>query len=299
MAGEQEAIAASPDGATDTTSPTSEATDESRKVEDQTGDDTAEGEEETPEAGAGELEDELEEFDWNGRKVKGPKGLKDGVLMQADYTRKTQELSKDREAVAAERQRLTDQAKVAEEDLKMRGQLYAKQAELEEYRKIDWDAWAQSDPVQAQQAFMRYQRLNGEVTELNAEVGKRAQQRTSEAQRDLAKRLEETQDYARKNIKGWTPETDRQIVDFAKEQGVDLPTLQSVMSPTIYRILHRAMLGEQLLKSQATKPAPKPVPIVPLETVGAKANQPARKSLADMNMDEYVAARKKQIAARG
>ena len=50
--------------------------------------------------GEPEVEDELqpedddsEEIDWNGKKFKGPKGLKDGLMMQADYTRKTQEVA--------------------------------------------------------------------------------------------------------------------------------------------------------------------------------------------------------------
>jgi hypothetical protein len=46
--------------------------------------------------------------------------------------------------------------------------------------------------------------------------------------------------------------------------------------------------------------APKPgTPAAPLHVVGAKANPPARKTVGDMSMDEYVAFRSKQNAAKG
>ena len=54
-------------------------------------------------------EDDLEEFEWNGRKVKGPKGLKEGLMMQADYTRKTQEVANTRKELEARAQRLEQQ----------------------------------------------------------------------------------------------------------------------------------------------------------------------------------------------
>lgn len=244
------------------------------------------------EEGAAEIvEDDTEEFDWEGKKVKGPKGLKDGVLRQADYTKKTQEIAATRKELDAERVKLAEQAKVSEEDLKVRASFIAKTEELEQYAKVDWDAWAQQDPMAAQQAFMRWQRLNTEVGKLKDDLQQRTQARASEAQRDFAKRLEETEEYARKNIKGWTPEMGRQVVEFAKEQGVDLPTLQSVMSPPVIKILNLARLGAELLNKP---PAPKPsATVTPLETVGAKANPPARKAPEDMSMDEYVAWRKK------
>ena len=60
---------------------------------------------ETPEADAegapdeGQPEDDTEEVDWDGAKYRVPKPLKDALLRQADYTRKTQELADQRRTV--------------------------------------------------------------------------------------------------------------------------------------------------------------------------------------------------------
>ncbi|MDP3940663.1 MAG: hypothetical protein Q8R92_21330 [Deltaproteobacteria bacterium] len=241
--------------------------------------------------------DEFEEFDWEGKTVKGPKGLKEGVLRQADYTKKTQEVAGVRKELDAERQRIAEQSTASEDDLKLRATHMAKTEELEQYRKIDWDAWVIQDATAAQQAHIRRMNLVEELNGLNQQITQRTQQRASETQRETAKRMEETQEFARKNIKGWTPETDKQVVAFAVEQGIELSALQSAMNPTIYTILHLARLGSQVLAKPA---APKPATVAaPLETVAARANPPARVNLEDADMEQYVAIRKKQMAAKG
>lgn len=237
--------------------------------------------------------DEFEEFDWEGKKVKGPKGLKEGVLRQADYTKKTQELSQTRKELDAERQRIAEQAKASEEEMKLRAKEISISEELEHYSKVDWAAWIEQDPIAANKAYFRQSQLKDTLNGVKQQISESTQKRTSEAQREFAKRMEETQEYARKNIKGWTPDTDRQVVEFAKEQGIDLGFLQSVMNPTVYRMLHLARLGHHALTTPA---APKPAPqsnVVPLETVAAKGNPPARLSPEDMTMEQYAAWRAK------
>ncbi|MCR4341688.1 MAG: hypothetical protein NUW01_17570 [Gemmatimonadaceae bacterium] len=275
-----------------------EPADEPRKIEDDLTGATEAPDEGTEAAEPAELEDDFEEFDWNGKKVKGPKGLKDGVLMHGDYTKKTQEVSEVRKELAAERQRIAEQATASEEELKLRAQHISKTDELEAYKKVDWDAWVQQDPIAAQQGFMRQQTLQSAVNDLAGQLQQRQQQRASEAKQEFAKRMEETQAFVRKNIKGWTPETDKQVIEFAVEQGIELNALQTAMNPTIYKILHLARLGSQVLNTPAATKPPQ-TPPQPLEVVRGKSNPPAQVSLADADMDRYVAIRKKQIAARG
>src|SRR5437868_9942337 len=63
---------------------------------------------------AGEEPEESDEIEHEGRKYQVPKALKPLLLMQADYTRKTQEVAEQRRAVQAERQALhqTSQAEL-------------------------------------------------------------------------------------------------------------------------------------------------------------------------------------------
>jgi hypothetical protein len=105
--------------------------------------------------------------------------------------------------------------------------------------------------------------------------------------------MHETEQYARS--KGWTKETDKQVLDFAFSKGVDAKTLQGLMTPTVYELLYLARIGDQRLQKPAPKAGTQPTP---LTTVAARANPPARKDVADMDMDEYVAYREKQEAAK-
>lgn len=243
-------------------------------------------------------EDDLEEFEWNGRKVKGPKGLKEGLMMQADYTRKTQEVANTRKELEARAQRLEQQFQASEEYLDARADLRAVTKELERFEGFDWSAYQQArltDPLSADEAWNYAQHLRSQKAQLEAVIQQHDTRRTAEAQQEIAKRMQETHEYAKTNIKGWTPETDKQVVEFALSKGVTREQMQSLMSPLVYEMLYLARIGQEALN----KPAPKPAqqkPTAPLKVVGGRSTPGARKSLAEMDMDEYVAARK---AGRG
>lgn len=239
-------------------------------------------------------EEEYEDVDWEGEKYSIPKKLKPGLMFQADYTKKTQEVAATKKELEAEKARIIEQSKVAEEDLNIRAEYVAKNKELEGYKNVDWDAWVQQDPIAAQQGFIRQQQLQNEIGGLNQKIQEQARQRSSEAQQETAKRLNDTHEFA-KTIPGWTPETDKQVVEFAEAQGFSREELQAAFSPRIYQILHFAMKGHEVL----TKPVAKPPPLkpTPLKVVQARGNQPVSKSLEDMSTEEYVAFRQKQMAA--
>jgi hypothetical protein len=56
------------------------------------------------------IEDDSEEIDFDGEKYKVPKKLKDSFLMHGDYTRKTQEVARQREAIEARAAEVTREA---------------------------------------------------------------------------------------------------------------------------------------------------------------------------------------------
>lgn len=258
----------------------------------------AAGEEEAAEPEA-QPDDDFEEFDWNGKPIRAPKGLKDSVLMHADYTRKTQEVSSQRKELEQREQRLQQQAKATEEEIELHGKLYSAKTQLDQYAKVDWEQWEREDPMEAMAGWRRYQQLQQDAQKTYGELSTKQQARTEQAQQDTAKRLTETREFAEKNIPGWSPDVDAKVTEFAvKVGGFDVDTLKAAYNPQIYQMLHLAWLGHQTMQ-KAKAPAPKPAQPVPLQVVAAKASPPARKTLADMNMDEYAAYRAKQNAASG
>lgn len=244
-------------------------------------------------------DDDSEEFDWNGKKVKGPKGLKDGVLMHADYTRKTQETSALRKELDDRAQRIEQQAQASEEYLDARADLRVVAKELERFKEYDWTQYQQhrlNDPLSADEAWNYAQHLRNQKGQLEASIQQHEGRRTAEAQQSVAKRMQETHEHVKANLKGWTPETDKQVIDFATSKGITQDELRNTMDPRIYEMIYLARIGAQVLNKPAPKPTAQAKPTEPLKVVGGRSTPAARKSLGEMSMEEYAAARQ---AGRG
>ncbi len=101
-------------------------------------------------------EDELEEIERDGKKYKIPAALKSELMMQADYTRKTQELAEQRKAIQEQRS-LVEQASQAE--LNAYASLTNIDQQLAEYQKVNWDRYEDDNPFEAQKDWRRFQTL--------------------------------------------------------------------------------------------------------------------------------------------
>ena len=256
------------------------------------------GEETPEEAEQHELtQEELDELEWDGKKFKAPKGAKDGFLMHADYTKKTQEVAATRKELEDRAERIAQQAKASEDEIQHRATMHTIETELARFKDFDWTAYQiarQQDPLGADEAWNYKAHLIAQKSEVGKAISEAETARTAQAQQDFAKRMQDTEAYARS--KGWTKETDKQVLDFAFSKGVDAKTLQNLISPVVYELLYLARIGDQRLQ----KPAPKTgIQPAPLTTVAAKAAPPARIDLGDADMDQYVAIRRKQMAQKG
>jgi hypothetical protein len=124
--------------------------------------------------------------------------------------------------------------------------------------------------------------------------------RTQQYEQETATRLAATREYAEKNIKGWTPERDAKLTNFAtKELGFEMGTLRGALTPQVYRALHLAEIGFQALTKATAKPStPQSAPVEVLETVKPKGNPVIRKTLSNMSIDEHAALYRKEQEAR-
>lgn len=288
MDGEQESIAAEAEA------PITQAVEPDQPTDDNI---DPNAEPETPVEQPDPEEDEFEEFDWEGKKIKGPKGLKDGLLRQADYTRKTQAVAEKERALEARAAQIEQASKVGDEEMNARAALISIDSDLKSYENVDWDAWEAQDLFAAQAGFRKFQQLQAARGQVTNYLGERQKARTETTQQETAKRLQETRQFAETKIKGWTPEVDAKITEFAtKELGFDWNTLKSAYTPAVYKALHLAWLGHQAINTKAAPSTAKPPVTEPLKVVAAKANPPAKKSLSELSMDEYAAARR---AGRG
>lgn len=254
--------------------------------------------ESNPDLESDDQPEEDEEVEIGDKKYALPKSaaekLKSERMMNADYTRKTQELAdqrktfeteqnQGREAMKAQRQLVTDLAKVTAID-----------DQLSELRKIDLSQHVDSDPVGVQRVMLQIQQLEARRNTAAQEVAQKQQQYDLEKQQGIAKQIQELNGYVAREIPGWSQERDNQIGDYAAAQGLKGEEyLKAVIrNPAFVKILDKAEKYDRLEKSRSAKPAPAPAPAPVTRVTAAK---PAAKSPNSMSTDEWMAHRNAQV----
>ena len=132
-----------------------EATDE--EAEEPETEEESEDEEEPEEA------EEFEEIEWNGQQKKLTKAeLKELAQKGFDYTQKTQEVAEHRRALEVQQQAFVAQATLQAQVMEQFGQAKALEAQLSQYKAIDWDGLMSQDPVQAMRLDRQYRELQAQ-----------------------------------------------------------------------------------------------------------------------------------------
>lgn len=247
---------------------------------------------EAPEGEGGEGEGqapeiELIEIERNGKKFSIPKELESELLMQSDYTRKTQEVAALRKQFQTQQEQLAVQAQATEQELQARGVLFQIDNQLQQLQQLDWQRFQTEDPMAANAEWMRFQQLKEARSTISGKLEESQQNRMKEVAADYDRRINETAKFAQEKIKGWTPQLDNEIHSFAMtDLGLSLEEIKSSINPRFYKALYLAYLGQQTLAKQSAPPPPKVVK--PLSTVNPKGGT-VRKSVDQMSVDEMAA----------
>lgn len=205
-------------------------------------DDTPEGE--SPEA-SDDGDDDFEEIEHKGKKYRVPKGA---ALMQADYTRKTQE-------VAELRKRFSELTTAAEEasEAETRTQLeYLEVArDIAEYETYDWDLWRRQDPIAAMQGQIDYQQALQRQQRLGLTYQQAREQRLALAQQETATRLAEGQKVLASKIPDWGETKQRQIIEHTMNAyGFEPADLAAIDDPRVILVMHDALQFAAMSKKQ-------------------------------------------------
>jgi len=245
---------------------------------------------------------EEEEVELDDLKLKVPKDqaqkVKEALLRQADYTRKTQEVAELRRAVEAERQSLHQ---ASEAEIGALAQVRAIDQALEYYSRIDWDAYEDQNAFEAQTQWRKFQQLQQNRAQVAGQYSQLVQQRTVQQQQETAKRMDEGRAVLAREIKGWGPELAESLLGTAvKEYGFQRGEAEeSISDPRLMKVLHdahqwRAHQAKQSkvqnhVAAQAVEPAAKPV--------AARSGPPV--GLADnLSVDEWARRRNEQVRKR-
>lgn len=200
-------------------------------------------------------EPSLEEVEYEGKQYKLPQELKDALLRQADYTRKTQEVAELRKQVEPLYEQGQRYAQLAANVGPLIGQYQMLAQRLQHYNTPDtmqrWATLQNSDPLayfaerdeqrQAEQALMHVQgQLNAATQQMQQAEVNRLTTLTQEGAKVLASRITD-----------WGPDKAKALTQYAsKEFGFSPQELQTVVDPRMVLVLHKAHLYDQLQAKQ-------------------------------------------------
>ena len=239
-------------------------------------------EEEPQEAQEQPAEDsEFEEIDLDGEKFKVPPKLRDAVLRQKDYTQKTQVLAEAQRQIQSQAQQIQMQRLFEERSKPISSELQKVEAQLEQYKALDWSSMDTDTIVRARQAMDGLKEKSSELKQqLNSEFGQFQQAITQSRQEALAKGME----YLRRSIPKFDSDTVATIRQTALSEGFTDGEVESIADPRLVRVLWKASQFDALKAGQksaveAVKKAP------PVIRPGASQGQ------TQINKSNYVKAR--------
>ena len=251
-----------------------------------TEDTESEDSEEQPE----ETVDDSEEIEFNQKQYKLPKDIAVAVKdMQKDYTVKTQSL-------AEQRKTFESQAQFHQAHIQEIAEVVALNKQLEEFKKVDLFALSEQDPVKAQQLMFYKSGLEEQRNMLAQSISQKEQNLALEKQQEIAKRIEESESVLRRDIKDWSPELESNLQQFAVSKlGFDINDVKSSKAdPRLYKLLHMAYVGNQIIQKQPAKPkiVQQAKPVTTLKSGGDKSIRNPK----DMSQAEYAKWRRKGYA---
>lgn len=240
-----------------------------------------------------EADDDFVDTEYEGKTYKVPKELKEALLRQSDYTRKTQEVAELRKA-AEERARLVQsQEQLIAATFDKAVELRQIQTQLAQYDNLDWAQLSDSDPVQAQKLLIARQNLE---RTLNAKANEYQQaqaqyQQLSHMQRQQL--LQEQSSELKSRLPEFTADMAKRIRDTIKQYGYHDEELANVTDARLVHVLHDAMKWREL---QAKRPeamkkvAAAPAVVKPQAKAPKPRNQAAVQRLKSHGRVEDLAA---------
>ncbi|MDP3869176.1 hypothetical protein [Phenylobacterium sp.] len=275
------------------------------------------GEPRTSEAAS--ADDDHEEVEHEGQKYKLPKALKPLLLMQADYTKKTQELAETRRTadaeIASKREAAAAEAETLLSEVQAEvGKVHVLKTNLEAFEKVDWDqAWreanAAENPAQEGMAVTRawneYQRLQGEAKAAEAALEAKKTELQKSAEQGRATRMQEVGATLAREIPGFNQEVAGKIMETGKELGLDVADFATMDDPRAWKGLHALYSARQEIADLKTKLGQKfkadehveAQLTTPAKALGGKSATPA--GVHDsLSTDEWMRRERARVAAK-
>lgn len=233
-----------------------------------------------------------EEVEYEGEKYKVPAKLKDALLRQSDYTRKTQEVAEIRRQAEAEKQQIAQEREFIQHNLKDVATVTALDQQIAQYQGVNWDQLTESDPVQAMKLERQLRNLQSQREQAAAAVTQRQAHFVQVQQQEAARQLQEGQRVLQREIPGWNESLARELVDYGLKRGYAPEVLQNIRNPQFVIDLHNSYQFTKLREKASQKP--KIVQEKPVTRIQA-TKATATKDPDSMSAEEWAKWRNAQI----
>lgn len=253
---------------------------------------TTETEAEDAELDESTAEPDEEEVEFEGEKYKLPAKLKDALLRQSDYTRKTQEVAEIRRQAEAEKQQIAQEREFIQHNLKDVTTVTALDQQIAQYQGIDWDALTDSDPQQAIKLERQLRNLQAQREQAASAVTQRQAEFMQRQQQEAARQLQDGQRVLQREIPGWNESLAKELVDYGLKRGYAPEVLQNVRNPQFVIDLYNSYQFTKLREKATQKP--KVVQEKPVTRIQA-TKATATRDEDSMSADEWAKWRNAQL----
>ena len=198
-----------------------------------------------------DADDGMVDAEYDGKTYRLPPELKDALLRNADYTRKTQEVAEQRRYVEQQHESLQAVRHAMNATFDKAVELREMQSRIAQLEQLDWQALAGQDATEATKLNFAYQQLQRQAAEKQAEMQQAyAQQQQLEAQ-NRQQVLQGEFQRLKQSLPAFNEQTAAQIREAARSYGVTDAELDSILDSRYVHVLHDSMQWRNL---QAHKP---------------------------------------------
>jgi len=209
-----------------------------------------------------------------------------GYMLQKDYSRKTAQLARDREAVQAKvKEAVEPKLKEYEQSLDTYKQAVMMLADREG-ANVDLNKLAQEDPAKAQQLFFKRLEFNNALQAIGQAQEKLQSERAEEAKKAFRKSAQEAVEKLQVEIPGWSDERYSKILKTGMEYGFKAEEVNAITDHRAIKVLDDARQWREF-KSAKPKAEEKKV------TQAPKVVKPGAGEKPDQNADKVKAAKEK------
>lgn len=201
---------------------------------------------ETPEPESEAATPEFVETEFNGKTYQVPPELKDALMAQSDYTRKTTEVAEQRKAI--EQKELEYKAFEAERKFNVAvkddiGLMQEIDFAIKQWKSIDV---AGMTSEQLWQVKMQVDNLKEEREKLAGNLNSKWNQHQQEQIAFAQEAMSKAQDAVAKSIKGWGPEAKAAMRDYALNEGYTAVEIDTLADPRMVKTIWKAQQYDKL-----------------------------------------------------